>query len=435
MDMNELVLISIDDHVIEPPNAFIDHYPAHAKHRAPRIEQSNGQDVWIWEGGRFPSLGLNAVAGRPREEYGVEPTAYDQMRKGCYDPLARVDDMNVNGVLASVNFPTFPAFAGNTFLRHVDKEAALIAVRAYNDWHLQDWCGKAPGRFIPMIILPLWDMSATLDEIKRMSELDVHAISFPDNPVPAGLPSIHSEYWEPLWKGLSDHQMVINCHIGSGYVPPHASDDTPHDAWIATMPISIANSAADWTFAEFWDRYPDLRMALSEGGIGWIPYFLERADFTYEHHHQWTHTDFGGKRPSDRFKQHVMACFIDDRFGVANLEFMNENMVSWECDYPHSDSVWPNCPEYLWACVKMLPPSTIDKITHENVMREYNFDPFSLLGGRQNCDVGALRAQATDVDTTPRSGLGGLNAEAEQEPGARQRPITTGEVLRMMEKA
>ncbi|MDB5452987.1 MAG: amidohydrolase, partial [Caulobacteraceae bacterium] len=146
MDMNEMILVSVDDHVIEPPDAFIRHFPERLKDQAPKIRVVNGADKWEWLGRVYPSLGLNAVVGRPRSEYGMEPAAYSQMREGCYDPKARVDDMNVNGVLGSINFPTFPTFAGGTFLESAKKDAemSLTAVRAYNDWHVHDWCGAAP---------------------------------------------------------------------------------------------------------------------------------------------------------------------------------------------------------------------------------------------------------------------------------------------------
>lgn len=432
--MNDMVMVSVDDHVIEPPDAFTRHFPERLRSRAPRLESQGGIDVWMWEGQRYPTIGLNAVVGRPRSEYGMEPNSFSQLREGTYDVKKRVEDMDVNGVLGSICFPTFPSFAGKVFHATPDREIALAAVRAYNDWHIHDWCGAAPGRFIPMIILPLWDIPASVQEVKRCSALGVHAVTFPDNPSLVGLPSLHNEYWEPLWKAFSDHKVVINCHIGTGASAAHASSETPVDAWIVTMPMSISNSAADWLYADFWKRYPDLKMALSEGGIGWIPYFLERADFTYEHHHEWTHTDFGAQRPSDLFKKHIITCFIDDQFGLKNLAYMNEDLVCWECDYPHSDTVWPNCPEYLWAAVRGLPRTTIDKVTHANAMREYSYDPFSILG-RENCTVGALRAKATHVNVEPRENLGGLKPELADTVRAAHKPVTSGDIQRMFARA
>src|SRR5690606_7164951 len=138
---------------------------------------------------------------------------------------------------------------------------------------------------------------------------------------------------------IIDYDILINCHIGSGDQAPHASSETPISAWITTMPISIVNAAADWLYAPMWKKYPDLRMALSEGGIGWIPYFVERANFTNARHGQWTNVDFDGEQPSDVFNRHFYTCFLDDEAGLELLHHMNEDRVTWECDYPHSDTL------------------------------------------------------------------------------------------------
>jgi len=264
----------------------------------------------------------------------------------------------------------------------------------------------------------------------------VHNIAFPDNPARIGLPSLHNEYWEPFWKECCDLKMLLNCHIGTGMRPEHASDETPIDAWITTMPMSIANSAADWLFASFWKRYPDLRMALSEGGIGWIPYFLERADFTHEHHHEWTFTDFApGERPSDVFKRHIVTCFIDDQFGLKSMDYMNPDMVAYEADYPHSDTLWPNCPEHLWATLVGQSDEIINKVTHQNAMRLLNYDPFEALGGRDKCTVRHLRELGKDVDVSPRAGLGGLKTDSMDLVGKARRPVTSGEIASMFASA
>src|SRR5579872_2254062 len=196
MEMNDMILVSVDDHNVEPPDAFIRHFPEARRAEAPKVVRRNGKDVWVFKDKMHPTVGSNAVVGRPRNEYGIEPDSFDQMRKGCYDVKARIDDMNVNGVLGAVNFPSFPQFAGATFINTGD-ELSLLAVRAYNDWNVHDWCGAAPDRLVPLSILPLWDMNATLAEVKRISALGVHAVSFPDNPTKNGLPSIHNDYWDP----------------------------------------------------------------------------------------------------------------------------------------------------------------------------------------------------------------------------------------------
>jgi predicted TIM-barrel fold metal-dependent hydrolase len=430
MNTEDMIIVSVDDHIIEPADMFDQHVPASLKSKAPRLETlADGSNVWKFEGRKVINVGLNAVVGRPRDEYGMEPTSYEQLRKGTYDVHARVEDMNANGLLASLNFGTFVNFDGSFFWQSEDKTLALAMVKAYNDWHIDEWCGAHPGRFIPMAILPCWNVAETVKEVERVAAKGCHAVTFSDNPTVKGLPSIHNEVWEPFWKVCNDHQVVINCHIGTGYAPPHPSMESPIDAWITGMPISIATSASDWLQLDALHRYPDLTIALSEGGIGWIPYFLERADFTHEHHHQWTHTDFRGKKPSEVFREHFLTCFIDDKFGVKNRHDVGIDIICYECDYPHSDTVWPNTPEYLMQGFQEAgaPDDDIDKMTHANAMRAYHFDPFSVLG-RDQCTVDALRAQATHVDTEPKSQAGNRPTEAGD-----TRRVTSGDVVKLFQ--
>ena len=429
MKVEDLILVSVDDHAIEPPNAFARHMPARFKGREPHVVKKGDRDVWVFEEQATGYMGLNSVVGRPKEEYGMEPLGYEQMRRGTWDIKARVDDMNANGVLGSICFPTFPGFAGQRFQSYEDRGVSLAAIQAYNDWHLHDWCNAAPGRFIPLMMAPWFDMQAAAAEVQRLAKQGVHALTFSDNPTVHGYPSIHNSYWDPLWKACADNDVVICCHIGTGVKAEHASDLTPIDAWITSMPISIANSAADWIWAPMWKKYPNLRMALSEGSIGWIPYLLERADFTYRHHHEWTMTDFGGGKPSDVFRQHIITCFIEDEFGLRNLADIGEDKVTWECDYPHSDCTWPGSPEIFHAQTRHLTDAQIDKIGHLNAMREFSYDPFSILG-RENCTVGALRAQAKHVSVEPMLGMGG--AKPVRQTG---KPVTSGDINKMFADA
>src|SRR5688572_6001486 len=104
MRMEDMILVSVDDHVCEPPDMWNGHLPAKWKDRAPRlVHKEDGSDVWVFEGQQIPNVGLNAVAGRAPDEYGMEPTALSQLRAGCYDVDARIGDMNANGVLGSTS--------------------------------------------------------------------------------------------------------------------------------------------------------------------------------------------------------------------------------------------------------------------------------------------------------------------------------------------
>ena len=434
MQMNEMILVSVDDHVCEPPEMWERHVPAKWKERAPRLlHKQDGSDVWVFEGAQIPNVGLNAVAGRRPEEYGMEPTALSQLRRGCYDVDARVDDMNANGVLGSLCFPTVPGFVGELFGRQADAgngELAITMLRAYNDWHIDEWCGKHPGRFIPLAIPPIWDPAEMGREVHRVARKGCHAITFADNPGGLGRPSLHSEHWDPFWKACADEGTVVCIHIGSGTRMNLQDPGAPIEVMIAGTPITLFNCATELVFSEIFNKFPALKIALSEGGIGWIPYFLERIDYVHHHHHRWTLHGFpNGKKPSDVFREHIITCFIDDAAGVRNRDLIGIDNVTWECDYPHSDSTWPKAPETLWASLAGIPDDDIHKITWRNTTRHFQYDPFKHIP-KEQCTVGALRARAKHVDLTLRAGAGG-KAPSDYAKGY----ATVGDIIKQMANA
>jgi predicted TIM-barrel fold metal-dependent hydrolase len=299
-------------------------------------------------------------------------------------------------------FPSFPQYCGQLFARSGDRELALALLKAYNDWHIEDWCGAYPGRFIPLALPPIWDPQLMAEEVRRVAAKGCHAISFSENPAKLGLPSFHSDHWDPFWQACSDEGTVVCMHIGSSSTVPITALDAPPDVMITLTPMNIVSCASDLVFSPVLRKFPDLTIALSEGGIGWIPYVLERLDYTYKHHHKWTHQDFGDALPSELFNKHFVTCFIDDAFGLANHNWLNLDMVTWECDYPHSDSTWPVAPETLARTLGGMSGGDVAKVTHTNAMRIFQYDPFSVIPPEQ-ATVAALLAQATDVDVTPRS--------------------------------
>jgi predicted TIM-barrel fold metal-dependent hydrolase len=400
MRTEDLILVSVDDHVVEPPDLFEGRLSAKAQERAPYVKRlDDGRDVWMFEGNALPNVGLNAVAGRVPEEYGLDATSFDQMRPGCYDIDERIRDMNVNGVLGSLNFPSLAGFTGQLFSTVDDRAIGLELLQAYNDWHIDDWCGRHPGRMIPLAVPPIWDPQLMADEVRRCAAKGCHAFTFSENPEKLGYPSFHTEHWDPFWEACSETNTVVCLHIGSSSQLVMTASDAPIDAMITLQPMNIVLCAADLLWSPVLRKFPNLRIALSEGGIGWVPYFLERVDYTYQHHHQWTNQDFGDKLPSQVFNEQILTCFIDDNVGVEVRHHLNIDHVHWECDYPHSDSTWPNAPEMAMKYLEGLPREEIDKITHLNAMRNFSYSPFDHIP-REQCTVGALRAQASDVDTS-----------------------------------
>ena len=403
MKPEDMIMISVDDHVVEPPTLFDAHIPDRYRDKAPRVVRTkDGSDVWEFEGARIPNIGLNAVAGRPKEEYGIEPTAFEEMRKGCWDVTERVKDMSAGGLLASMNFPSFPSFSGRLFAATEDKDLALAVLRAYNDWHVDEWCGSHPGRFIPMGLPVLWDVELAAEEVARLAAKGVHSLTFTENPAKLGLPSFHSDHWDPLWRALVEHDVVLSVHLGSSGELVVTAPDAPMDVMITLQPMNICQAAADLLWSRIPKEYPDLKIALSEGGTGWIPYFLDRLDRTYEMHSNWTGQDFGELLPSDVFRRQFLTCFIADPIGVKLRHDIGMDNIAWECDYPHSDSSWPEAPEELAEVAADVPDDELNKITFENAMRWYSFDPFEHRS-REQSTVGALRAEVAGHDVSIRS--------------------------------
>ena len=274
MNIEDMILVSVDDHVVEPPNLFEGRLTKKAAERAPRVIKGVAdRDMWMFEGVAMPNVGLNAVAGRVPEEYGLDATSFEQMRPGCYDIHERIRDMNVNGVLGSLNFPSLAGFTGQLFYTCPDKDIALELLQAYNDWHIEDWCGTYPGRMIPLAVPPIWDPQLMAAEVRRVAAKGCHAVTFSENPEKLGLPSFHTEHWDPFWQACCDVGTVVNLHIGSSSQLVITATDAPIDTLITLQPMNIVLCAADLLWSPVLRKFPKLRIALSEGGIGWIPYF------------------------------------------------------------------------------------------------------------------------------------------------------------------
>ena len=403
MKADDMILVSVDDHLVEPPDLFEGRMPAKFVDQAPRVIRTpNGDDVWTFNGAEIPNIGLNAVAGRPKEEYGIEPTSFEEMRPGCYDVHERIKDMNAGGVLGSMCFPSFPGFAGRLFANAEDKDLALAVTHAYNDWHIESWAGAYPGRFIPVALPVIWDPELCAAEVRRVAELGCHSMTFTVNPATLGYPSFHDAHWDPLWQALSDTGTILSVHLGSSGKLTMTARDAPLDVMMTLQPMNVCAAAADLLWSRVIKKFPGVRIALSEGGTGWIPYFLDRLDRTYEMHHLWTGQDFGGKIPSEVFRERFLTCFISDPIGVKLRHDIGIDNIAWECDYPHSDSSWPEAPEELEAVVAGIPDDEVDRMTFENACRWYQFDPFAHRS-REECTVGALRAEAVGHDVSTRS--------------------------------
>ncbi|MFP6663875.1 MAG: amidohydrolase family protein [Deltaproteobacteria bacterium] len=405
MKLEDMVLVSVDDHIIEPPTVFQNHVPAKWAARAPRLvyDAKRHVQVWTWEEGTTLTPFINAVVTLPPDEWGFDPATLAEMRPGCWDVKERVRDMNANGVLASMCFPSFPGSAGWFFASAKDRELALVCLRAYNDWHIDEWCGSAPGRFIPLPLAPVWDPALAAEEVRRVARKGATAIAFSEDPEGMGFASIHSGEWDPFFAACVEEGVTIAIHIASSATGPLGRKSTPVDVNVTLPCWNALPCAANFLWSRSLQKFPELRIALSEGGTSWIPGFLDRMERHYSKQ-KWTGADLGGLTPTEVFRRHFLACFICDPSGLLLRDRIGIDNIAYEVDYPHSDCTFPGSPEELWESIELAECSDaeINRITHENASRWLRFDPFRHIP-RAQATVGALRALATDVDLRTRS--------------------------------
>ncbi len=390
-------IISVDDHVVEPAHVWTSWLPAAFTERAPRIERRGigpmrhtgggnyditwdddgpQADCWFFEDLVYVHKRHVAAVGFDRDDMTMSPITYDEMRPGCYEPGARLQDMDVNHVEASLCFPTFPRFCGQTFHEATtDRALGLACVRAYNDWMIEEWCGGSGGRLVPLCLIPLWDADLAAAEVRRNAARGVRAVAFSEIPPHLGLPSIHSGHWDPFFAACADTGTVVCMHIGSSSKMPATSADAPV-AVAATLSFGNAMaSLADFLFSGVLIRFPDLRLAYSEGQIGWLPYILERADDVWREHRAW-----GGVRetilepPSTYYYRQVFGCFFRDRHGLESLHRVGVDNVTFETDYPHTDSTWPDTQQVAEEMMAGLTDEEVYKIVRGNAIRMLQLD-------------------------------------------------------------
>ena len=294
-------------------------------------------------------------------------TTYDDMRPGCYERDARIKDFELNWVDGSLPFPTFPRFCGQTFFEAEDKELALACVRAFNDWMVEEWCEPSGGMNLPLCLMPLWDVGLAAEEIQRNADRGVRAFCFSELPTRLNLPSIHTGHWDPVFEVCNDTGVALCMHIGSSSSNPAASPDAPEGVGGTLAFNNSMASLADWLFSGKLIKFPKLKLAYSEGQIGWIPYALERADTVWDQHDAWQHSkELIPEPPSTYYYGRIFGCFTADRVGLNNLETVGVDNICFETDYPHTDTTWPHSKEYV---EKMVADAGLDDDTAYKVLR------------------------------------------------------------------
>src|SRR6476469_3236359 len=400
-------LISVDDHVVEPAHVWQTYLPEKFREKGPRIERhrfgkmklvkgakyemeldDNGLwgDAWIYEDEliyvhkRHVAIPLEATPGGDKSKFDrskmtMTAMTYDDMRPGCYDRDARIKEFEENWVDGSLPFPTFPRFCGQTFYEANDKELALACVQAYNDWMVEEWCDPSIGINLPLCLMPLWDVDLAVDEIERNAARGVRAFCFSELPTRLNLPSIHTGHWDPVLAACNDTGVTLCMHIGSSSSNPAASPDAPEGVGGTLAFNNSMASLADWLFSGKLMQFPKLKLAYSEGQIGWIPYALERADTVWDQHDSWKHSkDTIPEPPSTYYYGRIFGCFTADHHGLHSLPEVGEDNICFETDYPHTDTTWPNSKEYVEKMLADFDDNLAYKVLRGNAIRMLELD-------------------------------------------------------------
>jgi len=367
-------IISVDDHVIEPPTLWQERLPEKYRDAGPKVVRKRGQmafaggkltfeesadapvvDLWVYDDLVWPIPRGMAQVGH-LDDLSASSVNYDDIAPGCWQQSPRLADLAANHTDGSLSFPSFPRFCGQTFTERKDKDLALLCVRAYNDWMIDEWCaGEGARILIPLTLIPLWDPELAATEVRRCAEKGSFAVAFSENPVPLGLPSIHGPHWDPFLAACEETQTVINMHIGSSSQMAITAPDAPLEAGMALTAENSVHAFVDWLTSGVFARRPGLKVALSEGQVGWMPFMIERLDSVWERSH------FYGNRlrealpepPSSYIASHLYGCVFDDVEGLLRRDVIGMGQIMFETDYPHSDSTFPNSREAAEKVIKM----------------------------------------------------------------------------------
>ncbi len=370
-------LISTDDHIIEPPDVWEGRLEQRFQDRAPRVVEADGNELWQFEDNRIPNIGLSVMAGRKVEDYSPKAVRFSEMRQGCFDPKARLRDMDRDGIEVEVLFPTVPGMAGTTFARAKDKELALRCLQSYNDWLADTWCAADRRRLVGQMIVPLWDVRLAVEEFQRGAALGHKALSFPNAPESLGLPGLADAHWEPLWSAVEEAGLPVSLHIASGALggalPLSPAAGAPAEVFITVAPSTNFTTIATLLWSGVLERHPKLRFVSVEGGIGWLGYLSQRADDVWEKHRHWTRPAIK-QPPSFYFRRQIFANFMDDPVGLTSRHHIGVDNIMFETDYPHSDTTFPRSEQLVSERFAEIPPDETRKILRDNAIQLYGLE-------------------------------------------------------------
>ena len=361
----EYKVVSVDDHLVEPADVFTKRVPANIRDRVPHIRDIDGTPKWYVEDRMI--AGVSSAAGvhwRDLTRPGVSDS-YENMRRGGWDPNGRLEELDIDGVDASILFPNFARFHGDPLESVPDLDIRLECIKAYNDWVVDEFCSVNPQRLISQTLVPPWDIEIAVAEairtVKKGSKALIHGMA----PDLFGYRPLWDHWWDPLWSTAVDLDVPITFHQMStaldraifqrgkgilGGVGRHFKSlqgiTFPEGVKVGNIVNHVSthiNPLAEFLMSGILERFPKLRVVLAESGSSWIPYVLNQCDYVGERQKYKAGDTWELKMlPSDYWKRQCASGFWSDFIHPDLLDFMGEDTVMWEGDYPHPIVTWPN---------------------------------------------------------------------------------------------
>jgi predicted TIM-barrel fold metal-dependent hydrolase len=374
LKLPEPIILSSDSHVFEPPDLWTKRIDNAFKSRAPRMERVGDVDHLVIEDGQMiAGIGLisNAGARYDAPETISDHARFEDVHEGGYDPAQHLRDMVIDGVYGEVLYPSQGLF----YYKVADPQLFSAICRAYNDW-LAEFCSVGPDRLKAIAMINVDDVADAVSELERTAKFGFVGAMITEYPLEERRYD-HTDY-EPLWAAAAGLNMPLSLHTATRRVLSNTAlvERTVHDASRrATKVFLPAISMCDMIFSGVFERYPDLRLAIVEFELSWVPYVLTNMDYTYRERHEEAQYRFKGDTlPSDFFARNVFLSFQEDDIGIRLRDRIGVDCMMWGSDYPHSESTFPRSRQVLDEILQGVPEEERAKIVCHNTARLYGFD-------------------------------------------------------------
>ncbi|MEY2421931.1 MAG: hypothetical protein QOI95_1998 [Acidimicrobiaceae bacterium] len=395
-----LRIIDCDAHFTEPPDLWTARVPDKFKGRVPVMETRNGLSAWYLDGEIWSGIGGNTIARGHEKvlgEHSMQP--FDRIDESAWDVKARLRLMDEMNIHAAIIYPNGIGFASNHVFAIPDEEQRGVVLRVYNDFFME-LQQESGNRLFPQAMLPIWDMDLTIAEMTRMLDVGVTGFTLSDKPELLGLPELDHEYFAPMWDLANESGTVLNFHIGSGNRRILKDDDEEMQQKKLSRPAESGKSDFYWSsfgpqrrlavlatqmymsnariivnmcMSNIFDRYPKLKIASAESGIGWIPFILESMEYQIDE--MITTEDekiLQQRRPTEYFRDHFSVTFWFEQVGPAKLlEDVGVNNVLVETDIPHPTCLYPGASERLAKALGHLDPAIVRRVLQDNAVELY----------------------------------------------------------------